>query len=418
MKSISKVLLATILFVSTSVCSLSPASAQYKNFKVGDRVEAMFGGRWQPGTVMPLLQTDTNQTGSKLRIMLDSMPDYLQPGGTEIMAEDTRAGGAAPKGANGTTDPNQSYPGEGASFKPGDRVEAMFNGKPVTGTVMPLSKFDTNRTGSKLRVMIDSMPEYLQHEGSEIMTVDVKHSNKARPETVAQTPAPRGTAPLAPNAAAPNNPGTTFKPGDRVEATWNGRKVTGTVVPLLHDDLNKTGTKIRVKIDGLADYLQPDGTEIMTVDAKHTNAGTNHDKFANGLPAAWNPGTAPLPAGGAAPAKPPRGAPAGEYVGKPIAGSPKMIGNVPDMSGTGWKMLYDRAVSIVPTLYFRKTGRYETVGVSFGMQGGYQQNGSKLLLIANGKTDPYNMTYDPVTKILRLDADGDKLKLLYDGPAR
>ncbi len=306
------------------------AQAQYTKYQPGDRVEVMYSGRWQPGTVMPLAKNDLNRTGSKYRVKIDSVPDYLKPEGTEIMIEDMRSGGAPTAGNEG-----------GGTAGGGAQVQ---------------------QTGG-------ATPQAASQYGS-------------------------------------------FKPGDRVEAIWNGRKVTGTVVPLLANDLNKTGSKIRVKIDGLADYLQPEGTEIMAVDAKHTNAAVNKDNFRNGLPAAWNPGKAPIPQGGKAPAKPAEGAPAGEYVGKSNAGKPKMMGNVPDLSGTAWKMLFDRAVHVVPVLYFRKTGRYETVQLAAGMQGNYRQNGSRLTL----EKDTYNMTFDPATNILRLDADGDKLKLLYDGP--
>ncbi len=418
MKSILQSVCLSLLIPSALLCTFDSAQAQYSKYKPGDRVEVMFSGRWQPGTVKPLAKNDLNRTGSKYRVQIDSMPDYLQPEGTEIMVDDIRPGGAPAAGNDGATPvapAAQGAAGAGATFRPGQRVEAMFGGRWQSGTVMPLLKNDLNQTGSKLRIKLDSMADYLQPDGTEIMAVDVR-AGGAQP--------PAQGAPMANNVGNPAgvsqnaqlHPGTGFRPGDRVEATWNGRQVTGTVIPLLPNDLNKTGSKIRVRIDGLADYLQPEGTEIMAVDAKHTNAGINHDKFENGLPAAWNPGKAPIPPGGAAPAKPPGGAQAGEYVGKSNAGSPKMIGNVPDMNGTAWKMLFDRAVHVVPVLYFRRTGRYETVQLAAGMQGNYQQNGSKLLLTANGKTDAYNMTFDPATNILRLDADGDKLKLLYDGP--
>lgn len=415
MKSVfSKFCLAALL----SLCAgtFDTAQAQYSKYKPGDRVEVMYSGRWQPGTVVPLAKNDLNRTGSKYRVKIDSVPDYLQPEGTEIMLEDMRAGGAAPAAGNeggGTA-------AGGGAYQPGQRVEAMFGGKWHTGTVMPLLKNDLNQTGSKLRVKLDDMADYLQPDGTEIMAVDVRPGG-AQPAAqklpvannaagTAATPAYHAAPQAAPQQGAAQS--GTFKPGDRVEAIWNGRKVTGTVIPLLANDLNKSGSKIRVKIDGLADYLQPEGTEIMAVDAKHTNAAVNKDSFFNGLPAAWNPGKAPLPQDGKAPAKPAEGAPAGEYVGKSNAGKPKMIGNVPDLSGTAWKMLFDRAVHVVPVLYFRKTGRYETVQLAAGMQGNYRQNGSRLTL----EKDTYNMTFDPATNILRLDADGDKLKLLYDGP--
>lgn len=298
-----------------------------------------------------------------------------------------------------------------AKYKPGDRVEVMFSGRWQPGTVMPLAKNDLNRTGSKLRIKIDSMADYLQPEGTEIMAEDVRDGGAPSAETAPAKVAPPSVNEASRATASYQHSGSTFKPGDRVEAIWNGRSVTGTVVPLSKFDTNRTGSKLRVKIDGLADYLQPEGTEIMTEDVKHSGAPVNHDTFRNGLPAAWNPGTAPIKPGTSTAPKPP--AQAGDYVGKRTAESPKMNGNVPNMTGTAWKMLYDRAVNVVPVIRFTHKGRYDTVryGLAAGMQGAYHQNGSRLTL----ERDNYNMSFDPATNILRLDADGDKLKLLYDG---
>lgn len=405
----------TLFFTCISITTFSAAFAQNMKYKPGDRVEVMFSGKWQPGTVMPLAKNDLNRTGSKHRVKIDSLPDYLQPEGTEIMTEDMRPG-SAPAVANNDEGKAQDHHGQqggrGSTFRPGERVQAFFGGKWQSGTVMPLLKNDLNQTGSKLRIKLDSMADYLQPDGTEIMAEDVRPGvGQPQAETApvsnnhARVP---GGHPAQHEAQQHNaQQQGAFKPGDRVEAIWNGRKVTGTVIPLLANDLNKSGTKIRVKIDGLADYLQPEGTEIMTVDVKHSNAAPNNDKFENGLPAAWNPGKAPLALGGAVPEKQPGGAPAGEYVGKRGAESPKMIGNVPDLRGTAWKMLFDRAVHVVPVIYFRKTGRYETLQIAAGMQGNYHQNGSSLTM----EKDTYTMSFDPATNILRF---GD-LKLLYDG---
>ena len=62
MKSILlRVCLSLLIPACGIVCTFDTALAQYSSYKPGDRVEVMFSGRWQPGTVMPLAKDDLNR---------------------------------------------------------------------------------------------------------------------------------------------------------------------------------------------------------------------------------------------------------------------------------------------------------------------------------------------------------------------
>jgi hypothetical protein len=189
---------------------------------------------------------------------------------------------------------------------------------------------------------------------------------------------------------------------------WNGKKVTGVVVPFANLDLDKTGRVLRVKIDGLADFLQPEGTEIMARDVQHSNAPP---------PAA--PATAPQNGNAGAPAGNTAGAPQAPPAAPPEgkrntdSKTPAMNGGVPNIVGTAWKMLYDQAVNVVPVIRFTKKGTYDTVryGLGAGMRGNYRQNGSTLYL----NNEAYTMKFDAGTNIMLLSGHGPTLKLLYNG---
>lgn len=292
--------------------------------------------------------------------------------------------------------------GQSNGYKPGDRVEALWNGKWEAGTVMPLSRFDLDKTGRVLRIKLDCLADVVQPEGTEILAKDVRA---------------RGTQPLPAGNSAGNGPsiapgtsttsGANFKPGDRVEATWSGKRVTGVVMPLSRLDLDKSGRVLRIKIDGMADFLQPEGTEILAKDVQHSSSPPTPNRVENQSPPTKGNGQ---PAPNAVSASP-----SGSLAPKRNTDykTPVMTGSVPNLIGTAWKMLYDRPANVVPLIRFTRKGTYDTVryGLGAGMQGTYRQNGSTLFL----NNESYSLTFDATTNILLVRGKNETLKLLYNG---
>lgn len=305
-------------------------------------------------------------------------------------------------------------------YKPGDRIQVMWNGKLETGTVMPMAKLDLDKSGRVLRVKLDCLADFLQPEGTEVMARDVRgaapQQGGANDGGGDQAGGPGGNPGGGPTGTAGG--GGNYKPGDRVTAMWNGKQVTGTVVPFANLDLDKTGRVLRVKIDGLADFLQPEGTEIMARDIKGgagapaapaAGNGAAHHGGQNNNNAANNNGNNNNNAG--APRTPP---PAANNPNKNFdRGRPTMNGNAPNIVGTAWKMLYDVDVNVVPVIRFTHRMTYDTVryALGAGLQGKYSQNGSTLYL--NG--EPYQMNYNAGTNIMMLTGGRETLKLLYNG---
>lgn len=200
--------------------------------------------------------------------------------------------------------------------------------------------------------------------------------------------------------------GRLFESWYRVSLMWAGKPATGTVVPMQRLDQDKSGRVLRVKIDGLADFLQPDGTEVMAKDVQHSNASPPA-----AAPAHANTGAATNTSPATQPAAPPA---AGTGTKRNTDyKTPVMNGAVPNLTGTAWKMLYDEAKNVVPLIRFTKRGTYDTVryGLGSGMQGNYRQSGSTVFL----NNEAYSMKFDGGSNILLLTGGGTTLKLLYNG---
>lgn len=298
------------------------------------------------------------------------------------------------------------------SHKPSERVQALWMGKWESGTVMPLLGNDLDKSGRVMRIKLDCLQEFLQPDGTEILAKDVRGGDTP----AASAPGAANTGAVATahglssgegGGAAIGNSG--FRPGDRVTAMWVGKKVSGVVVPMVADDLDKSGRVLRVKLDDLAEYLQPGGTEILAKDVQHSSApppqalahstavapGNTVHATPQDLPTAAAPG-------------------AGNALKRNTdSKTPAMNGATPNLTGTAWKMLYDQAVNVVPLIRFTKKGTYDTVryGLGGGMQGNYRQNGSTVFL----NNEAYSMNYNAGSNILLLTAGGTTLKLLYNG---
>ncbi len=298
------------------------------------------------------------------------------------------------------------------SYKPGDRVQALWAGKWESGTVMPLLSNDLDKSGRVMRVKLDFLAEFLQPNGSEVSAKDV------RPGGAPATSAPGTTNAGTPGAAqsVPSNGAdgggignSGFRSGDRVSAMWGGKLMTGVVVPTLPNDLDKSGRVLRVKLDDLAEFLQPNGTEISAKDVQHSSAPPPLVSANNTQTKPGNtPHTAPY-------TPPPQTAPVGGNTVKPNTSykTPIMNGSVPNLTGTAWKMLYDRAVNVVPLIRFTKKGTYDTVRYSLGagMRGNYRQSGGTVFL----NNEPFSMSFNAGSNILLLTSGGTTLKLLYNG---
>lgn len=288
------------------------------------------------------------------------------------------------------------------SYAPGDRVQALWAGKWESGTVMPLLHNDLDKTGRVMRIKLDCLQEFLQPDGTEILAKDVRAGAGPAASSVSTAASQSSAHSDHANGSGGAAGQSAFRPGDRVSAMWNGKRMNGVVVPLLANDLDKSGRVLRVRLDDLAAFLQPDGTEILAKDVSSSNAPMPKVTPNNSTnTASQSAAQTPAPA---------RGGPSKENTDSKI---PVMNGAVPNLTGTAWKMLYDKAVNVVPLIRFTKKGTYDTVRYSLasGMQGNYRQSGSTVFL----NNEAYSMSFNKGTKILLLTGGGTTLKLLYNG---
>ena len=206
-----------------------------------------------------------------------------------------------------------------------------------------------------------------------------------------------------------------YKVGDRVECdpAQIGQFKKGTVAPYLKNDLDQeSGRYYRVVLDG--SYIT-EGYECMA---------THMRPLAEAAPpAAESPKTSP-PANNSVnpvPVAPPVVAPVADP--KPAATptkaaslKPKLVGGLPVLAGTAWKIDWGIKGSNVQNFLFCTTGRWEVVSSqllngALTMMGTYRVQGKSLLArdANDGKTTTYKMTWKG--GMLELNDGKSKMKL-------
>jgi hypothetical protein len=178
-----KHLVFTVVAVVCSLAAASPAVAQDKKYKAGDRVECdwLQNGTFDKGTVVPFTSTDLDQSGRWYRVKLDKdkipnstvecMATRLRPFVEEAKDDSQNNAGGGESDQNQSNTNNDSGDGpspknRAAKYEPGDRVECdkAQIGVWEKGTVMHYLPNDTDR-GSYVRVKLDGYklyPEGLQ----------------------------------------------------------------------------------------------------------------------------------------------------------------------------------------------------------------------------------------------------------------
>lgn len=172
-----KQLVFIVVAIVFSLTATSPAVAQAKKYKVGDRIECdwLQNGTFDKGTIVPFTSTDLDQSGRWYRVKLDK--DKIPNSTVECMATRVRTfveeekddsqnnADGVEKNQNQSNTNNtggeSSTKNKAPKYKPGDRVECdkAQIGVWEKGTVMHYLPNDTDR-GSYYRVKLDGYKLY------------------------------------------------------------------------------------------------------------------------------------------------------------------------------------------------------------------------------------------------------------------
>lgn len=278
-------LIFTAVAVVFSLAATSPAVAQAKKYKVGDRIQCdwLQNGTFDKGTVVPFTSTDLDQSGRWYRVKLDK--DKIPNSTVECMETRVRTfveeekddsqnnadGGEKNQSNTNNTGGESSTKNKAAKYKPGARVQCdkAQIGVWEKGTVMHYLPDDTDR-GSYYRVKLDG---YKFHpEGHQCMVNFVR---------------PLGEAALRATGK--------YKVGDAVEAknhngSWLPAKITAVDGAFYKVRFENRDSRYDETIDG--DRIRPLGTsEKEAANPNERNEARNQNTQTGRVPRSL-PGTA------------------------------------------------------------------------------------------------------------------------------